>query len=460
MDLRSSKMIGMTWNLRSACRNRWSASLEWAEQGLSTGAKSCTTRSWRPPASAGCYRLSARLRYIGWVMDTVSVRGSPGSGWFTNYGFAKLASTWFAGLLGLYAVYALIAFYGLPSRFPSADRAIMVLGPSTIALALLVSAATFAASAMRFHLLTARDVERRRIYWAQLGLFGLGAYLLVAIGAPLVRSMLPGGSDLPAETLLPFADRLSSLRLVVPIAFGVFAVLSGVAGSLLGRTISRSVLKYAGTVPWMVCFGLVGTFAASFLGAASLAAQHGFPSVSIIIVPLITPLIVVAALARREDSGFRSHFPLGKEPFDSAPLDPSTVDEILSRMIETRPTEDSGTATTITVEDDVADLIHSIRRVAGSRPMMSPAQVSDIVQHLATTDTEGTQPVAESSPKHLSAVRMAEFSCASTSLTAGFLVIGSMGGLVPSISSAAISGIVGAAIVFFVLPQFANPTVT
>jgi len=25
MDLRSSKVIGMAWNLRSACRNRWSA---------------------------------------------------------------------------------------------------------------------------------------------------------------------------------------------------------------------------------------------------------------------------------------------------------------------------------------------------------------------------------------------------------------------------------------------------
>ena len=34
MDLRSSKVIGMTWNLRSACRNRWSASLEWARHEL------------------------------------------------------------------------------------------------------------------------------------------------------------------------------------------------------------------------------------------------------------------------------------------------------------------------------------------------------------------------------------------------------------------------------------------
>ena len=180
---------------------------------------------------------------------------------------------------------------------------------------------------------------------------------------------------------------------------------------------------------------------------------------SIIIVPLVVPLIVVAALARRDDSGFGSHFPLGKEPVESAPLDPPTVDEILSRVIETRPTEDSGTATTISVEDDVADLIYCIRRVAGSRAVMSPAQVSDIVQHLATTESEGTEPVTEAYPRHLSAVRMAEFSCACVSLTAGFLVIGSMGGLVPSVSSAAIAGIVGAAIVFFVLPRSANPTV-
>ena len=31
MDLRSSKVIGMAWNLRSACRNRWSASPEYAQ---------------------------------------------------------------------------------------------------------------------------------------------------------------------------------------------------------------------------------------------------------------------------------------------------------------------------------------------------------------------------------------------------------------------------------------------
>ena len=30
MNWRSCQVIGMAWNLRSACRNRWSASLEWA----------------------------------------------------------------------------------------------------------------------------------------------------------------------------------------------------------------------------------------------------------------------------------------------------------------------------------------------------------------------------------------------------------------------------------------------
>ncbi|MCY4399792.1 MAG: phospholipase D-like domain-containing protein [Gemmatimonadetes bacterium] len=33
MDLRSSKVIGIAWNLRSAWRNRWSASPEWATAG-------------------------------------------------------------------------------------------------------------------------------------------------------------------------------------------------------------------------------------------------------------------------------------------------------------------------------------------------------------------------------------------------------------------------------------------
>lgn len=110
-------------------------------------------------------------------MTIGSVRASLGPGWASRCGFARLAGTWFGALLGLYAIYALIVFLRLGPRISDAHRAIMVLGPTTMALALLAASATFAASATRFDLMNARNPEHRRVYWVQLALFGLACYL-------------------------------------------------------------------------------------------------------------------------------------------------------------------------------------------------------------------------------------------------------------------------------------------
>ena len=346
----------------------------------------------------------------------------------------------------------LIAFSRLEPQIPDAHRAIMVLGPTAMAVALLVSAATFAASAVRFDLLTARDPMRRRVYWAQLALFGLGSYLLVAIGVPLARSMLPGAGDLPADSFLPSARALN-LRLLVPVPFAVFAVLSGVVGALVGRISSRSVLRHAGAIPWLACFGLVGAFAASFLGTSSLIVQGGMPSAWIIIAPLTVPLIAVAALARWEDRDPRSLFRPDEETVESDPLDPDAVDEVLSRVIDSPHTKgDPRIATTISAEDRMAHLTGSIRDVAGSRARMSPAQVSGIVDHLVTQDDERTQPVAKTRLR--TRATMGELCAVWVSLAAGSLVVGSIGGLMPSISAAVIAGIVGSVVA---LPFFRDP---
>ena len=235
-------------------------------------------------------------------MTTESVRDSPGSRWLSRCGFAKLAGIWFAGLLGLYGVYAVITFSRLAPRIPDTYRAIMVLGPSTMALAVLVGAATFAGSVTRFDQLTTRDSVRRRIYWGQLVLFGLGAYLLAGLGPPTVRAMLPGATDLPPDAFAPFTGSFAGLRLLFPVPIAFFVVVSGVAGALLGRVTSRSVLPHSGAVPWLACFALVGTFTASLLGTVSLVVQHGLPSVWIIGAPLTVPLTVVAVLVWRECS--------------------------------------------------------------------------------------------------------------------------------------------------------------
>ena len=434
----------MLWCTVAARRRGWREDGGWAD-----GAPTTPMPDWprRLRAETGAVRC---VTLVGMIAATV--RRSFGPGWPAERGFARLAGTWLGGLVGLYAIYALIAFSRLEPQIPDAHRAIMVLGPTTMAAALLVSAATFAASATRFDLLTARDPMHRRVYWAQLALFGVGSYLLVAVGAPLVRSMLPGAGDLPADSLLPSA-RASDLRLLFPAPFGVFAVLSGIVGALVGRITSRSVRKHSGAVPWLACFGLVGAFAASFLATSTLIVQGGFPSAWIIIGPLTVPLIAVAALARRDDLGPRSLFRTAEETVESDPLDPDTVDEILSRVIDsTRTKGGRQTATTTPAEDRVAHLTGSIRAVAGTRARMSPAQVSGIVEHLVTRGGEPTQAVPKM--RFRTRVAMGELCAVWVSLAAGYLVVGSMGGLMPSVSAAVIAGIVGSVVA---LPFFRDP---
>ena len=390
-------------------------------------------------------------------MTTVSGKGALASGWLSRCGFAKLTGTWFVGLLGLYGIYALITFFRLGLGFPGEDRAIMVLGPSTIALALLVSAATFAASVMRFNLLTTRDSMSRRIYWAQLALFGLAAYSLATLGPPMIRAMLPGASDLPPETFAPSSSVVMGLRILFPVSLALFAVLSGVVGALVGRTTSRSVLTQAGAVPWLACFGLVGAFVVSFLGTSSLIVQHGFPSVWIIVIPVTTPLIVIAVLAWRECSDRQSLLRAGRKRVEPAPMDPDALDEILSKVIKGRREEEGPRAAAASAEDEVMRLARGIRRVAGSRGRMSEAQVSAITAQLVQQGEGRTQrDVHKRTSRHAA---VGEFCSACASLAAGCLVIGSMGGLTPSISTAVVAGLIGSAIVFLAFRDRATPTV-
>lgn len=382
-------------------------------------------------------------------MDTPSVEAPLGSGWLSKRGFAKLAGRWLAGLLALYAIYALIAFFRLEPRFFSApDRAVMVLGPSTMAVALLVSAATFAASVMRFDLLTTRDSRRQRVYWAQLSLFGLGAYLLAAVVAPAIRSMVPGASSLPPEMFAPHPGVLSGFRLLFPVPFGLFPVVSGVAGGLIGRITSRSVLTHSTAVPWLACLGLVSVFSIGFLGATSMVVWYGFPPVWIIVAPVIVPVIVVVVLAWHYRIAPRALLSIGGERTDPDPLDPDRVDEILSKLIESQSLgEDAGDVVGDGEEDDVTRVARVVRRDAGFRARMSEPRVSRIVEHLVK---QGDRRRLRPAQRHTSPfAAVSEFCSACTSLAGGCLVVGMMGGLMPSVYSAAIAATIGTAAVLF-----------
>ena len=385
-------------------------------------------------------------------MTTPSIGGPLGSVRLSRWEFPTLVGLWFAGLLGLYGIYGLITFLRLGNRFhdfPGADRVIMVLGPSMMALALLVSVATFAASVMRFDLLT-ENLGFRRIHWVQLALFGVTASALAAFGPPIVRSMLPGSSDLPPETIVPVPGTLSSLRTLSAIPFGLFAVVLGAIGALVGQRTSRSVLAYATTVPWLACFGLVGAYVMSFLATANLIAQQGLPPVWIIVAPISAPLLVIAVLACREYYDNRVLFRDLRGKAIPGSLEPDNVDEILSEVFDPRHLEEDKRAVPVgTGKDDLAGFVRGMRRVAGSRAKLSDAQVSAVVAHLVKEGKERASRVVYERTSRRKVV--GESAAACVSLTLGYSLIGWLGGLVPSIRSAFIVGIVGSASLFFFL---------
>lgn len=364
------------------------------------------------------------------------------SRWLPTCGFVRLTCVWFAGLLGLYGVYAVIAFFRLAPRIPDTYRAIMVLGPGTMALAVLVGAATFAGSVMRFDQLTTRDSVRRRIYWGQLVLFGLGAYLLARFGSTTIRAMLPGAADLPPDAFAPFVGDLADLRRLVPVPIALFAVVSGVTGSLVGRVTSRSVRPLAGALPWLVCCALVGAFTASLLATVGLIVHSGLPPIWVGFAPLTVPLVALAVLLWRERSRFSplTTFRGTRTGSDSAELE--AVDEIPSDTKESRRGEEHrGAAAEGSPEDDIARVAQAIRRAAGSRARMSDAQVSDIVRHLVQQGEVRTRPAVGTHTNPVAGI--GEFCSAWMSFAGGYLMVGLVGGVFPSVLSAVVVGLIG-----------------
>ena len=364
---------------------------------------------------------------------------SPGSRWLSTGGFARLTCVWFAGLLGLYGVYAVIAFFRLAPRIPDTYRAIMVLGPSTMALAVLVGAATFAGSVLRFDQLTTRDPVRRRIYWGQLVLFGLGAYLLARFGSTTIRAMLPGAVNLPPDAFAPFVGSLADLRRLVPVPIALFAVVSGVTGCLVGRVTSRSVRPLAGAFPWLVCCALVGAFTASLLATVGLIVQYGVPPVWVGVAPLTVPLMALAVLLRRERSRFSPLVTFRGTRTCGDSVDLEAVEEILSGTREPHCAGEGEAPAS--GEADIARVAQVIRRAAGSRARMSDAQVSDIVQHLVQQDEVRKRPAVRTHTDALADI--GEFCSAWISFAGGYLMVGLLGGLFPSVLSAVIVGLVG-----------------
>ena len=318
----------------------------------------------------------------------------------------------------------------------------MVVGPSMLALALLLSPATFAASTALSDLSSANQPGIRRAYWSQIAVFGLVSYSLAAVGPPAVLSMMPEALAMLEST----PGAAGALQPWFPLTFGFFAVVSGLAGTLLGRISARSTWVHVRAIRWLVCLALVAVFLLSLLGTTNLIQQHKIPSAWIVILPLAMPLAVTAALAWRDlrDGGRRYFF--ASRQAESNAVDPDSLDEIVSRMNNTHLAEETvydGIPATGT-DEELTRLVAGIRTAAGPRAKVSPQRAAEIASFALSRQALPQLPASTLISLNLG--RLLEFCCAWISLAAGVTLVGLIGGLSPSASSAAIAGFVGAAI--------------
>ena len=331
----------------------------------------------------------------------------------------------------------------------------MVLGPSTIAISFLMSPALFAASAIRFDLLTAREPAVRRLYWGQIALAGLAAYCLAAVGPLAVRSLLPGATDPLPESFSPFPEAVLGLRLFLPISCGLFAVVSGVAGALAGRMSVRSVWNGARAALWFACLGLMGTFWALFRSTGYQILQDGDSPVWIVLTPLALPVVLTGTLAWRELGP--PTWPGGRKMARSNPPDSDWFDQILLDADDERKATEVGSAVDATAGgEDAAGIARRIRSLVGSRADLSQTQIAEIVEALSDHEQ-----VPYGRGVRRSIVRphiLGDFCSAWTCLSAGSLIVASLAGMLASITAALVVGLVGSAGVVMTLRRDARET--
>lgn len=357
------------------------------------------------------------------------------------FSLAKATGKWFLVFFCLYGIYAATAFVRLGEQFQSSDRLLMVLGPSTLAWAILLSLATFAGSTASFDLSSANARGIRCAYWSQIASFGLVSYSLAAVGPSVVLSMMP---EVVAQ-LRSTPGAGGALQPLFPVTFGLFSVVSGLAGTLLGWISSRSTWTYVGAAKWLVCLGLVGTFLLSLLGTTTLIRRYDLPSALIMVLPLALPLAVTVALAWRDlGDGGRRNF-IASRRSKCHPVDPDALDEIVSKINAAHLSDDSihGVSATGT-DDELRQLVAGIRAIAGPRARMSPQRAAEIVNLGLNQQASRQSPVSASMSLNLGT--LIEFSCAWVSLATGVTLVGLIGGVSPSLLPATIVGFVGAAV--------------
>lgn len=367
-------------------------------------------------------------------------------------GLAGPAVRWFLGLSGLYVLYASSTFLSLDDDLHLLDRLSMVLGPTTTTLSLLVAPATFAAAVRNPFLFEEREPLALARPLAQLCLLALGASALCAFG-PQVGQALLSPAQYPPPEVVPAGEVLESARLWVPTTIGIFAVLSGVAGCLIGRLTERWNPKRQIAIMWFSCLALFLSFWLPLLLIVNWTLHRGASAPWVLPGSLIIPMSLIAVVAwwAFDDlcwTGVLGRYRAKADSYDPRHLD--RIDSILnppdggSDEVLNRATE------TTRGELEMIHMAKGLRRVLGPAVRMSPERVDEIVEGLLDAHTSVLSRPATT--RHLrnegsQFTWVGQLCTSSTCLGLGLLTVGMLGGVPPNLALATFAGLLGSAVI-------------
>lgn len=364
--------------------------------------------------------------------------------------FPRRVGALLLGLATLYAIYAVGAYGTFEPGSPFAYRIVMILGMADFPLPLLTAPVVFAASVGHFDLRgeIGRDVRRR--HWRTVAAVAVGALVVCAVGPTLFERALEALGALhptrPREGLVADAHA----RAAAPVAVGLFVVVSAVSGAVVGYATAGLGPKARIFLRWTAGVAVFVSFCATLVGVAELIAMRGVLSPPwLALAPPAVPLLLTAALACHDSGRFAAAAMDRLGLSRRKPLDPNTLDAVVSTVIKGDDRE--GSPADQRMEVEMAALVSGIRRVAADAVTIDDAQVKRIVTNLTSGPPAAAGPSLISRRRKVrrwglaTAAFLGSWSC----LSVGLLVLGGATIGMPTLISAAVSGSAGAGMTVF-----------
>lgn len=373
--------------------------------------------------------------------------------------FARLAGIWFVGLTGLYAVYMCTAFMGLREEEATLDGLVMVAGPMIFALTLLVAPAIFAAARDRFDVSDCETPGTRALQGVLLVAIALAAYVLSAFGPTIAVSVLAATHGTPPESA-PGApgSLLQAARSLLPFTVGLFTVVSGYAGGLIGHVTRGWHPRRRDIAHWFACLALVASFLLPLLLATSFILNRAASPAWIILGPLFLPVLLTALLAWRERHALG--LSIGRRFASTADsVDPKSLDRIVSAVAQDADS-DLDTVARTRPEDEMAHFASAIHRIAAPTATLSESKAREIVKALQPAPAAAEQATTGRKRLRLELTRVGGFYTGWTCLAAGLLLVSPIGGVPMSVVPAVAVGFVGSAGIVWIASRRPKPTAT